>query len=212
MHLQAARNASAGRSGTLGLRRGDGSEIYIRLESRVIVGERPEAAGYRIALIDITALHDAEEDLLQSERRFRALTEKASDYITIVDAAGTIRYENPSSNRTIGFAAGELVGRNAFEFIHPDDLPCAAIVCRSARPRRQVLGGRISLAPRDGSWPAHIVATNLLDDPAVRGIVLNSRDVTDRKQAVEDLQRLNAELDRASPSAPRRSRRCKSAC
>ncbi len=62
-----------------------------------------------------------EEALQQSERRFRALTEKGGEYITVVDAGGTITLEIPTERRTLGYAAGDLVGRNMFELVHPDD-------------------------------------------------------------------------------------------
>ncbi len=113
------------------------------------------------------------------------MTEKASDYITVVDAVGTITYENSTANRTLGFAAGDLVGRRGFDFVHPDDLPARRGCSRNWLGAGRTLPRPNSRRARDGSWRwLRVLGTNLLDDPAVRGIVLNSRDVTEQREAV----------------------------
>lgn len=146
----------------------------------------------------------AEEALQQSERRFRALTEKGGEYITIVDAAGTITYENPTEKRTLGFAADDLVGRNVFELVHPQDQAEARRLFDEVL-RQPSLSAEVELRvhARNGSWRwLHIVGSNLLDDPAVRGIVLNSRDATERKRTEEALRESEAKLHAALETAP----------
>ena len=124
---------------------------------------------------------DAEGALRASEERFRALIERGSDTITIVDAAGSILYESPSIERVLGYRPGELIGRPVLDYIHPDDV---------ARVRSLALGARETASMecrsrrKDGTWcDIEAVGRNLLDYPAVRGIVINWRDVGERKRA-----------------------------
>ena len=124
---------------------------------------------------------DAEGALRASEERFRALIERGSDTITIVDAVGSILYESPSIERVLGYRPEELIGRPVLDYIHPDDV---------ARVRSLALGARETASMecrsrrKDGTWcDIEAVARNLLDYPAVRGIVINWRDVGERKRA-----------------------------
>jgi PAS domain S-box-containing protein len=146
----------------------------------------------------------AEKALQQSERRFRALTEKAGEYITIADATGTITYENPTEKRTLGFAAEDLVGRNVFELVHPQDqLETRRLFNEVVRQPGHSAEVELRVRTRNGSWRwLYIVGSNLLDDPAVRGIVLNSRDITERKRIEEALRESEARLRAALENAP----------
>ena len=143
----------------------------------------------------------AEAALRRNEDGFRALIERGRDVITIFDAAGIIRYESPSIERVLGYRAEEPIGRSAYDYVHPDDVPAvaaafanaiaaetAAVECRVARP--------------DGTWcPVEAVFTNLLDHPAVGGVVANWRDVSDRKAAEAERARHILELARARDEA-----------
>jgi hypothetical protein len=131
----------------------------------------------------------AESALRVSERRFRALVEESWDAIALFAADGTIVYGSPATTRLLGYDLAEFVGRNAMEFIHPDDR--AAVLLRleevTARPR-----GRLHIAARvrhkNGNWRnLEGVLTNLLDDPTVAAIVNNYRDVTDRRILEEQI-------------------------
>jgi PAS domain S-box-containing protein len=139
----------------------------------------------RIYVTDVTERHRAEEALRRSERRFRSLVRYASDIITILDAEGVILYESPAVERVLGFRPGERTGLSAFSQVHPEDLPMtrerfAALVDKPER--------RVSLEYRakdsEGRWRYfEAVGTNLLEDPVIEGIVMNARDVTERRRA-----------------------------
>ena len=139
---------------------------------------------------DTTARKQAEEALRQSERRFRALTEKAGELITVLDASGIITYNLAGANSTLGYTAEELVGRNAFDLVHPDDLPRMANLFQEGVPQLgKVEHAEFRVRAKDGSWRWQFaVGTNLLNEPAVGGILVNSRDITERKQAEESLR------------------------
>ena len=141
-------------------------------------------------------LAQANETLRRSERRFRALIEHGSDSIALIDAGNKILYLSPAVTNVEGYAPEELLGRLGTEHTHPDDLPVigAAVEKLLAQP-----GKPISVIWRrrhkDGRWIwLEGVATNLLDDPSVGGIVTNYRDITERlaheTRLGEQLQRL----------------------
>jgi two-component system cell cycle sensor histidine kinase/response regulator CckA len=126
----------------------------------------------------------------RSERRFRALTEHSGDSIALIDADNKILYLSPSVEMVEGYKPAELIGRNGLENTHPDDLPLikAAVAQLVAKPGQPipVLWRR---RHKDGRWLwLDGTATNLLADPAVRAIVTNYRDVTERKLAEEELR------------------------
>jgi PAS domain S-box-containing protein len=144
---------------------------------------------------DITARRHAEEALRQSEDRFRALVQNGSDIVAVLNADGTIRYESPSIMRLLGYPPEDLIGRNAFDYIHPEDLKRAQDIFLEITKRSGASGPvEVRFRHADGSWRyLEGIANNLLDNPSVRGIVVNSRDVTKRKQAEQKLREVREE-------------------
>ena len=139
----------------------------------------------------IRFLEENEEALRQSELRFRALTEKSGELITVLDATGIVTYNLAGANSTLGYAPEELVGHNAFELVHPDDLPrLAKLFQEGISQAGKVEQAEFRLRAKDGSWRWQLaVGTNLLHDPAVGGILINSRDITERKRDEHRLRR-----------------------
>ncbi|HEX3578113.1 MAG TPA: PAS domain S-box protein [Thermoanaerobaculia bacterium] len=135
----------------------------------------------------------AEEALRKSEERFRALVEKSSDGICLVDREGRILYVSPAVTRILGYEAGELLGRIVFTFTHPDDLLQARIRFAEILGKRYEISADTDLRyrHRDGSWRyLEILRTNQLENPAVRAVVINFRDVTERHVALETAERM----------------------
>ncbi len=143
----------------------------------------------------------AEAAVRRNEERFRSLIEHGSDVITILDAEGVIRYESPSVERLLDHRAEELLGEKASRYVHPDDLqPVAAAFGRALDGHAASVECRIPR--RDGSWcDVEAVFTNLLDHPAVGGIVVNWRDIGERTRAEEERARYVHELARARDQA-----------
>jgi diguanylate cyclase (GGDEF)-like protein/PAS domain S-box-containing protein len=127
----------------------------------------------------------ARRDLRHADKRFHLLLRNSADMVAIADADGTIRYANPAVSRTLGYRPV----RDLMDRIHPDDRPAVAerAAYVASRPGDTVTY-QARLAHADGSWRhLEIVTTNLLDEPSVRGIVSNARDITETLQARERL-------------------------
>jgi PAS domain S-box-containing protein len=163
-----------------------------------VTGFRDEARCWGVvAHEDVTGSKEVEKALRSSEGRFRSLIENASDVITILDGEGSIQYESPSAARMLGYRPAERLGRSFFDFIHADDLPgLLAEFCRSLeRPQRKITL-ECRCQHQNGSWQIiEGTAKNLLDDPAVGGVVVNFREITERKKAEEAQARLTAVMD-----------------
>jgi len=148
-------------------------------------------------------LHNAQEEVRQRERYFRALIERGSDIITLLDAQGTILYESPSVERVLGFAPEQLVGRNAFHGMHPEDVPAALAAFRKVvETARGDLVTVCRFQHREGGWRTlEVTAANLLSDPVVGGVVVNSRDVTERQLAQQALVESEAKFRAVAETA-----------
>src|ERR1017187_7796743 len=121
---------------------------------------------------------------VQSDAYFRSLIENASDIISILEPTGKIRYESPSLERVLGYKPEELVGSNAFEFIHPEDVGLIQdIFTEAINQDDRVMHAEFRFRHKDGSWRTFEgIGKNLLNDPAVRGVIINSRDITERRR------------------------------
>jgi PAS domain S-box-containing protein len=134
------------------------------------------------------------DELKLNEARFRSLIEHSSDLIMILDHQGKIRYVSPASVRVTGRTAEELDGRYLTDFLPPEDVPRIrpALTGARAEPRPAV---EIGLRRADGSLATlELLTNNLLDEPAVAGVVLNARDITERKRAEEALREVQSDL------------------
>jgi diguanylate cyclase (GGDEF)-like protein/PAS domain S-box-containing protein len=171
------------------VRRFDGAVIWVRFTARAVHGEDGEILRYEGALEDVTGRRRAEEGLRASEERFRSLVQNASDLISILAPDGVVRYESPSHRRVLGWEPEEHTGRGLLDLVHAEDRPAVEEALRQllATPG-EIVTFEHRLCHRDGTWRViESTASNLLGQPAVAGIVLNSHDITDRKRAEERL-------------------------
>lgn len=169
---------------------------------QVTVSHLPHDAGrpsHALVMVqDVTERKRAELALAESEARFRSLIENASDVVTILEADGTIRYESPAVERVLGRHPGEVEGGTIGEHLHPEDVEHIAGKLREAmeHPGRKVaFNARVRHA--DGSYRyLEGIGVNLYHDSSIRGIVANSRDVTERVTAEQQLAGYSRELER----------------
>jgi diguanylate cyclase (GGDEF)-like protein/PAS domain S-box-containing protein len=140
-------------------------------------------------LSHIAKLNETEEALRRSEAHFRSLIENASDLITILDCEGTLRYVTPPIERMLGYRVEDLIDRNIFHLIHPDDL---STVMNALSYMSSHSGAATSvefrIRHRDGSWHTlEAMGKNLPGADGIPSVLINSRDITIRKQAEQAL-------------------------
>jgi diguanylate cyclase (GGDEF)-like protein/PAS domain S-box-containing protein len=146
--------------------------------------DEPDVAGLVLSAWDMTERTEVEHSLRVSEARFRALVQNATDMIVVLDARWRFTYLSPAVTTTLGWSPTELLGRHLTELVHDQDLPALTekLARRSSDDEGIPLVHR--LAHRDGGfrWVEALV-TSHYEDPAVRGLVVNARDVTWRVEA-----------------------------
>src|SRR2546423_5157178 len=123
------------------------------------------------------------DKLEQTEQQLRPLIENATDIITVLNRDGTRRYVSPSVERSLGYTPEELIGKNAFDLVHADDLAeLQQLFTSGVTNPGLVVTKQFRIKAKNGSWRIHeATAHNLLNDPIVSGVVVNSRDITERK-------------------------------
>jgi PAS domain S-box-containing protein len=132
------------------------------------------------------------EQTLSREDRFRALVQNLSDMIMILDEKGLVSYESPSWSRTMGYPEGHLIGKSPFSYIHPEDINLVL------KDFQDAIAGNIDGIPtpfrylkNDGTWALiEALGDNLIDNPAIRGVVITAREVTERMRAQEELREI----------------------
>ena len=150
-----------------------------------------EALSSQVALALDSALTTEILLIRQSEARFSSLVQNSSDVVMVVEADSTIRYMSPSVERVLGHAPGELEGTKLTVLIHPDDRAGVLQFLTSGGREGDAHPGltEFRMKHRDDFW-LHVetLRTNLMHDENVKGIVLNTRDVSERKAFEEQLQ------------------------
>jgi len=127
----------------------------------------------------------AETELARREKYYRALTENGLDVVTVLDRTGNFLYNSPSIKRVLGYEAKDLAGQNAFGLVHAEDVARASEVLQEALDHpEQLVRLELRLRRADGGWRfLELVGQNRLEDPDIGGLVVNTRDISDRKEA-----------------------------
>jgi len=131
-----------------------------------------------------------------SEALFEALTQHSGDIISLLDAEGRLRFNSAAAERISGFTREELAGADTMQLMHPDDREAVGLAFQGllATPGA-VITVQYRYRTKAGGWTwMEAVASNQLHEPAVRGIVATSRDITARKLDEERLHRSEAQL------------------
>ena len=174
------------------LKKKDGSPLSVSFDGRVVRDAKGRAVGYQGFVHDITERKRAEEAQRASEERFRALVENSAEVTGLVDREGRWLYVSSSVRRLLGFDPEEILAMGRFGTrVHPDDLPglserFRALVEGSGGTDSYEFRGR----RKDGVWRLfEVVGDNRLSDPNVGAVVMNYRDITEKKRAEEQLRR-----------------------
>ena len=157
---------------------------------------------------DVTEQRAAEAALQRSEERFRALVENAYDLTSISTADGHVAYMSPSVLSVLGYTPAELEGQWAFAYIHPDDAPhVGRELARLVAEPGAVGHAEYRFRHKDGSWRLlEAFARTLSRESADEGLVLNVRDVTERRRTEAALRRAKADAEQAREEADRANR------
>jgi PAS domain S-box-containing protein len=141
----------------------------------------------------------SEQARSEMEAHFRLMVENSHDILTIRGADAKIRYMSPSINRVLGYTQEQMIGATGFELIHPEDRPSVETALNEFWKNP---GARDSIQYRarhaNGTWVSlEVVAYNLLDHPVIRGVVINGRDISERKNDEAGREQLIADLQQA---------------
>jgi diguanylate cyclase (GGDEF)-like protein/PAS domain S-box-containing protein len=164
---------------------GDGEYRWFEVEARDLRDD-DEVGGVVITASDASERKRAEAQLMRSESRFRLMVQNSSDVVLTIDEDSLITYASPSIERMLGFSPIEVLGRNVFEL-----LSVAEADRVRALSQADLDGLSIEVRVQGATGIVHSLEVNITDltgQPAVEGIVLNIRDVTDRKLLEDDLR------------------------
>jgi diguanylate cyclase (GGDEF)-like protein/PAS domain S-box-containing protein len=166
----------------------DGHTVEIHVTASPIVVDGQIVGTYGIAK-DITERMRAAQALARSEERFRALVQNGGELLSIVDLDATIRYVSPSAEALLGATPEAVVGTPLESYVHPDDRTALRQLLEraAAGPRINLTEGFRVRHPAGGWRHVEAVCRNLQDVPAIGGIVLNVRDISERKGLEEQL-------------------------
>ncbi len=172
--------------------RADGSTFDGHVVASLVEDDEGEPICLMASMIDMTERKQMEEALRTREEYFESLIENSSDVIVVLNGDGTVRDGSPAIARVMGYEPEEVLGTNTLTFVHPDDLSNAAeAFAQLAQNPGTIERREVRFRHKDGSWRyIEAIGQNLLHDPAVRGIVANFRDITERKKAEEKLEEL----------------------
>ena len=173
----------------------DGGSVFVLDRATILYTKNNKPARMIGAMVDVTRIRKAEEKVINNEKRFRALLQNSTDGLTLLDADAAVIDISPSGNKILGYSYNEMIGKIRFDLIHPDD---AEEVRRVFNAVIKIPGEIILLEHRhkmpDGSYKwLECSYNNLLEEPYVNAVVLNYRDITERKLA-EDKVRTNEQM------------------
>ena len=163
------------------------------------VRDEPSSLEYIGAVMDVTERKQAEEALKHSQKRFRAMVEKSAEGIVLGTPEKGVIYASPSVERVLGYTPDECAGRSLYDAVHPDHgQHVADTVAELVEPNRVVID-EVMLLHKDRSWRwIECTMRNLLHEPSVQALVINFRDITERKHAQAERGQLEQRLRQAA--------------
>ena len=133
----------------------------------------------------------AEREIEETRKWYRMILEHSSDYVMIVDEMGEVSYVSPAIERVLGYEPDDVIGTGSFNYAHPDDIEHAVTTLAELleHPERETTV-EFRSKHADGGWRwLEVRGRNLLDDPVIRGVMVNVRDISRRKKREQDLER-----------------------
>jgi PAS domain S-box-containing protein len=148
-------------------------------------------------------LEEQVEEVNQTQKRMQLLLENASEVITIYEEDGTVRYVSPSVESILGYGQKELQGKKDIDKIHPNSLEVAQGLFTSLRDKPdEKVTVQFEYQTKDGNYIwLEATGTNFMGNRAIRGYILNSRDITERRRAEQE-QRMRSKMQALSENSP----------
>ncbi|MFZ1370807.1 MAG: PAS domain S-box protein, partial [Ferruginibacter sp.] len=172
--------------------RDDGTYAYIHDRGNIFRNVAGVATRLIGATQDITQRKEAELQVAKSEIRFRSLVQNGSDLIGILDNRGYYLYSSPAVKRILGYEPEFMIGKNSFSFIHPDDISYIKNHLSKKEPNNHLSSFAFRFKNAQGAWRwLESKVTDMSNDPEVMGYIFNSRDITERKTAEEEIHKLS---------------------
>jgi two-component system, cell cycle sensor histidine kinase and response regulator CckA len=130
------------------------------------------------------------------EKWFRTLIHNISDIVALIDARGIVRFVNPRIELVLGYRAADMLGRNVFDFVHPEDLQRATLEYSDTLQRQgENVPSVLRIRDAKGAWvPFEIIANNQLNDPEILGVIFTARDVRYREEVDEAIRSANVDV------------------
>lgn len=178
-------------SGEYRVVRPDGSIAWVADKATILRDDSGRATRVVGAVADITSRKAADAALRPSEERWRGLIENSSDVFSVLDREGHVLYTSPSMEHVLGLDAGARIGRSGFDRVHPDDIGrVTRMFAEGILEPGATARAEFRYRHGDGTWRiVEAAARNLLDHPAVGGVVVTLRDITERREAAGRLAR-----------------------
>lgn len=148
-------------------------------------------------------LEEQIEEVNRTQKRMQVLLENASEVITIYEEDGSVRYISPSVEKILGYNAAEMIGSSDIEHVHPDYKEVAEKMFADLleNPYQSVTVQYIYHRKDGGTIWLEATGNNMLHDPAIKGIILNSRDITERRRAEQE-ERMRSQMQALSENSP----------
>ncbi len=174
--------------------RRDGSRFPGLLSVSTMHDEDGYITGFVFIISDISLRKEAARARLLTERRYRALLQNSSDIVAVLDPLGRLQYVSPAVTRLLGYTVEELIGRDVFSYVNPEEVEMARQSFYNTAMRPGYAPPlEVRLRNAAGEWgQVEIIANNLLHDEVLHGIVINARDISERKRARSHFELQNA--------------------
>ena len=168
----------------------DGNVVYLNRLREVVRDPKGNPVKFIGTLQDITDRKISEMAVKQSENRLRSLVQNGNDIIGIISPDGIYSFVAENIKEHLGYEARELLGKNAFDFIHPDDVENIVQLLSQVNTKNSITAGPFRFRNHSGEWIwIETNVSNHIDNPAIGGFVVNSRNITEKKIKDDALQK-----------------------